>query len=132
MSIEQDILKTSRVIAVVGISPKPGRPSRIVAEYLRDAGYRVIGVNPMFEEALGEVCYPDLLSVPEAVDIVDIFRRPEAVPPVVEEAIKIGAKVVWMQEGIVNESAAARARDAGLAVVMDRCTLKEHRKMGQS
>jgi predicted CoA-binding protein len=101
-----------------------------VAEYLQSRGYRIIPVNPHETEVLGEKAYPDLDSVPEKIDIVDIFRRPEFVPDVVEAAIRVGARVVWMQEGIVNEAAAQRARGAGLEVVMDRCILKEHRKSG--
>ena len=125
MSIEE-VLKSSRVVAVVGLSTKPDRPSYIVASYLKEKGYRIIPVNPQEEKILGEVCYPDLSSIPEPVDVVDIFRRPEDVPPIVEEAIKVGAKTVWMQEGVINEEAAARAESAGLQVVMDRCMKKEH------
>lgn len=129
MSIEEEILKSSRVVAIVGLSPKPERPSYGVGDYLKEHGYKIIPVNPMEKEILGEVSYPDLKSIPEKVDIVDIFRRPEDVPPIVEEAIKIGAKVVWMQEGIVNEAAARRAGEAGLRVVMNRCIKKEHQKL---
>ena len=129
MSAEEKILNTYRTVAVVGLSPKPDRPSNHVAKYLKEQGYRIIPVNTYAGEILGETCYPDLSSIPEPVDVVDIFRRSEAVPPVVEEAIKIGAKAVWMQEGVINEEAAARAEEAGLLVVMDRCMLKEHRKL---
>ena len=129
VSIEKEILNSSRVVAVVGLSPKPDRPSYNVANYLKENGYKIIPVNPNAGEILEEVCYPDLSSIPEPVDVVDIFRRPEAVLPIVEEAIKIGAKAVWMQEGVINEEAAARAKEAGLLVVMDRCMLKEHRKL---
>ena len=125
-----EILKTARTIAVVGLSPKRYRPSYGVAEYMQKAGYRIIPVNPRETELLGERCYPDLESVPEAVDIVDIFRRSEFVPGIVEAAIRKGAKVIWMQEGVVHEDAARRAQAAGLAVVMDRCILKDHRRMG--
>jgi len=125
----EGILKEGRTVAVVGLSPKPDRPSYVVARYLQAQGYRIIPVNPNTQEILGEKAYPTLLSIPEKVDIVDIFRRPEDVPPVVEEAIKIGARVVWMQEGIVNEEAALRAREAGLKVVMDRCLKKEHQRL---
>ena len=125
----EGILKEGRTVAVVGLSPKPDRPSYVVARYLQAQGYRIIPVNPNTQEILGEKAYPTLLSIPEKVDIVDIFRRPEEVPPVVEEAIKIGARVVWMQEGIVNEEAALRAREAGLKVVMDRCLKKEHQRL---
>jgi predicted CoA-binding protein len=129
MSIEEEILSSSRTIAVVGLSPKPNRPSYRVASYLKEQGYRIIPVNPKATEILGEVCYPDLSSIPEPVDVVDIFRRPEEVPRIVEETIKIGAKAVWMQEGVINEEAAARAKQAGLKVVMDRCMYKEHTRM---
>lgn len=124
MSI-QDILGF-KTIAVVGISDNPERPSNFVAKFMEEHGYKIIPVNPNLAEWEGKKCYPDLLSIPEKVDVVDIFRRPEAVPPIVDEAIAIKAKVVWMQEGIVNEEAAAKARDAGLEVVMDRCMKKEY------
>ena len=132
MSTEADILKSSRVVAVVGLSSNPERPSYQVASYLKEQGYRIIPVNPKENAVLDEVAYPDLYSIPEAVDVVDVFRRPEEVPAIVEQAIKIGAKAVWMQEGIVNEAAAAQAREAGLLVVMDKCMLKEHRKLGNA
>jgi predicted CoA-binding protein len=128
MSITE-LLKTSRTIAVVGLSGKRFRPSYGVAEYMQRNGYRIIPVNPFAETVLGEKCYPDLESIPERVDIVDIFRRSEFVPPIVEAAIRIEARAVWMQEGVVNEEAAERARAAGLEVVMDRCILKDHRRM---
>jgi len=127
-----EILHTSRTIAVVGLSGKRYRPSYGVAEYMKKAGYRIIPVNPHETEILGEKCYPDLDSVPEPVDIVDIFRRSEFVPEVVEAAIRKGAKAVWMQEGVVHEAAAARAESAGLAVVMDRCILKDHRRLAHA
>ena len=122
-----ELLRSSRVIAVVGLSNNPLRPSYSVAAYLQDAGYRIIPVNPNEREVLGEKCYARLEDVPEKMDIVDIFRRSELVPEVVESAIRIGAKAVWMQEGVVHEEAARRAREAGLEVMMDRCILKEHR-----
>ncbi len=122
------ILRESKTIAVVGLSDKPDRPSYRVAKYLQDHGYRIIPVNPTLTEVLGERAYPDLLAIPEPVDVVDIFRQSEAVPPIVEQAIAIGARAVWMQEGVVHEAAAARARQAGLDVVMDRCMFKEHRR----
>jgi len=124
-----DLLRQARTIAVVGLSNRRTRPSYGVAEYLQRSGYRIVPVNPQETEVLGEKAYPDLDSVPEPVDIVDIFRRPEHVPAIVEAAIRKGAKLVWMQEGVVNEAAAEAARAAGLAVVMDRCILKEHRKL---
>ena len=113
-------------IAVVGLSPKANRPSNQVARYLIEAGYNVIPVNPGQEEILDKKCYPDLESIAEPVDIVDIFRRTEDIPPIVDGAITIGAKVVWMQLGIVNEEAAAAARKAGLTVIMDRCLKVDH------
>jgi predicted CoA-binding protein len=130
-SIESRILREFRNIAVVGLSASSERPSYRVASYLAEQGYNIIPVNPNTQEVLDKTSYPDLGSIPEKVDVVEIFRRPEDVVPVVEEAIKIGAKAVWMQEGIVNEEAAARARGAGLLVVMDKCMLKEHRRLIQ-
>ena len=129
MGTEKEILNSSRVVAIVGLSPKSDRPSHIVATYLKENGYKIIPVNPQAKEILREVSYPDIGSIPEPVDVVDIFRRSEEVPPIVADAIKIGAKVVWMQEGVVNEPAAARAREAGLLVVMDKCMRKEHLKL---
>jgi uncharacterized protein len=126
---ESTILKSFRVVAVVGISANQERASYGVAKYLQENGYRIIPVNPSVKEVLGEVCYPDLLSVPDKVEIVDIFRRPEDVPQLVEQAIKIGAKAIWMQEGVVNEIGATSAKGAGLLVVMDRCMKKMHRFM---
>jgi predicted CoA-binding protein len=120
------ILKDSKTIAVVGLSPKPQRPSHQVARYLMAAGYTIIPVNPGQDTILGLPCYPNLRAVPAQVDMVDIFRRPEAVLPVVEDAIAIGAKFIWMQEGIVHKEAAAKAEAAGLIVVMDRCTKIDH------
>ncbi len=124
-----EILHSCRTIAVVGLSSKRFRPSYGVAEYLKRSGYRIIPVNPNETEVLGERSYPDLESIPGPVDLVDIFRRSEYVPEIVEAAIRIGAKAVWMQEGVVHEGAARRAEEAGLAVVMDRCILKDHRRL---
>ena len=124
--VMKDILLSIKTIASVGVSSNPGKVSYSVAKYLMDHGYRVIPVNPTATEILGEKSYPDLSSVPDKIDVVQVFRRPEDVPPVVEEAIKAGAKVVWMQEGIVNEEAAQMARDAGLQVVMDACMRVNH------
>ena len=129
MGTEEQILNSCRVVAVVGLSPNPDRPSYRVGKYLKENGYKIIPVNPKAGEILGEVGYPDLGSIPEPVGVVDIFRRSEEVPAIVEEAIKIGAKAVWMQEGVINEEAAVRARKAGLLVVMDKCMLKEHQKL---
>lgn len=125
----QKILRDSRTVAVVGLSSNPERPSYEVAHYLQQRGYRIIPVNPNEIEVLGEQAYPDLLSIPEPIDVVDIFRRSEAVPPIVEQAIKIGAKAVWMQKGVSHEEAAAQARLAGLLVVMDRCMMAETRRL---
>jgi predicted CoA-binding protein len=124
-----DLLKTSRTIAVVGLSGKRFRPSYGVAEYMQRNGYRIIPVNPFESAVLGEKCYPDLDGIPERVDIVDIFRRSQFVQEIVEAAIRIEARAVWMQEGIVDQESAERARAAGLEVVMDRCILKDHRRM---
>lgn len=118
-----------RNIAVVGISDNPERPSNFVSRFLIEHGYNVIPVNPGLTEWDGIKCYPDLLSIPESVDIVDIFRRPEAIPPIVDEAIAIKAKVVWMQLGIVNEGAAKCANNAGLEVIMDKCIKIEYNKI---
>ena len=129
MNKEEGILKSSKTIAIVGISPKEDRPSFGVGKYLKEQGYRVIPVNPRFPNILGETCYPDLAAIPDKVDVVDIFRRSEDVPPIVDQAIGIKAKVVWMQLGVVNEAGANRAREVGLQVVMDKCMKKEHLKM---
>ena len=127
-----EILRMGRTIAVVGLSAKRYRPSYGVAEYMQRAGYRIIPVNPHETEVLGEKCYPDVESVPGPIDIVDIFRRSEFVPEIVEAAIRKGAKVVWMQEGVIHEEAARRAQEAGLEVVMDRCILKDHRRLARA
>jgi uncharacterized protein len=123
-----EILKTSRTIAIVGLSSRPHRPSYGVAQYLQSAGYRIIPVNPVETEILGQKCYARLEDIPERVDIVDIFRRSEFVPAIVESAIHIGARGVWMQEGVIHAEAAERARRAGLFVIMNTCILKEHIK----
>jgi|SRR5579871_463794 len=124
-----EIFKSSHTIAVVGLSSNRMRPSNGVAAYLQRAGYRIIPVNPNETEVLGEKSYATLEDVPEKIDMVDIFRRSEFVPEIVESAIRVGAKVIWMQEGVVHDDAAARAEQAGLEVVMDRCTLKEHKRL---
>ncbi|HEY6074853.1 MAG TPA: CoA-binding protein [Anaerolineales bacterium] len=123
------ILQEAHTIASVGLSSNPQKESYEVAQYLKDQGYRVIPVNPTASEILGEKSYASLADVPEKIDVVQVFRKPEDVPPVVEAAIKAGAKVVWMQEDIVNEEAAAAARAAGLKVVMDACMRKVHRRL---
>lgn len=132
MTIEEEILRSSRVVAIVGLSSKTDRPSYRVGSYLKMRGYQVIPVNPGEKEILGEVSYPSLLEVPGKVDVVDIFRRSEDVLPIVQDAIKIGAKVVWMQEGVINEEAKALAVKSGLKVVMDRCMSKELVKLDAS
>ena len=126
------LLHSAGTIAIVGLSSNVLRPSNFVGFYLQRHGYRIVPVNPRETEILGEKCYPDLDSVPEKIDIVDIFRRSEFVPEIVEAAIRIGAKSVWMQEGVIHEAAARRAEEAGLAVVMDRCILKDHRRFAHA
>ena len=129
MAAIRDLLRDSHTIAVVGLSSKKFRPSHGVAEYMQKEGYRIIPVNPNETEVLGEKSYARIEDIPEHIDIVDIFRRPEFVGPLVDSAIQIGARIVWMQEGVVHEEAAQKARAAGLAVVMDRCILKEHMRL---
>jgi len=126
------IFEQTKTIAVVGLSPNPERPSYGIAQYLQAQGYRIIPVNPTADEILGEKSYPHLKAVPDAVDVVQIFRKPEDIPPIVEDAIAIGAKVVWMQVGIVHEAAAERARRVGLHVVMDRCMRATHKTLRAS
>lgn len=125
----KDILSSAKTIASVGLSSNPAKESFGIAAYLKAQGYRVIPVNPTTAEVFGEKSYPDLESVPEKIDVVQVFRKPEDVPPVVDSAIKVGAKAVWMQEGIVNEEAAEKARAAGLQVVMDACMRVSHRRL---
>ncbi len=126
---KKTILEQVKVLAVVGLSRRESRPGYYVPAYMHAAGYRIIPVNPYLEEALGEKAYPDLVSIPEPVDMVVVFRRSEDVPPVVDEAIEIGAKVVWMQLGIINEEAATKARAAGLQVVMNSCIKIDHQRL---
>lgn len=121
-----NLLRSTRTIAVVGLSPDPFRASHGVAQFMQGHGYRIVPVNPNVTQVLGERSYDDLESIPFPVDMVNIFRRSEAVPPLVDSAIRIGAKSVWMQEGVIHEGSAAKAEAAGLQVVMDRCLLKEH------
>lgn len=123
------ILAQSRTLAVVGLSAQWYRPSYFAAKYMQDHGYRIIPVNPRYDEVLGERCYPDLRSIPGRVDLVDCFRRSQDIPPIAEQAIAIGAKVLWMQLGIVNDEAARRASAAGLDVVMNRCVKIEHARL---
>jgi predicted CoA-binding protein len=119
MDLVEEQLRNSKTIAVVGLSDRPERDSHRVAKYLQSQGYRIIPVNPMINEALGEKSYPDLKSVPEPIDMVDIFRRSELVPPVVDEAIEVGVKYIWMQDGVIHPEAAARAEAAGIPVIMN-------------
>ena len=123
------ILARSRTLAVVGLSAQWYRPSYFAAKYMQDHGYRIVPVNPRYAEVLGETCYPDLRAIPEPVDLVDCFRRSKDIPPLVDDAIAIGAKVLWMQLGIVNDEAARRASAAGLDVVMNRCVKIEHARL---
>ena len=124
------LLERSRTIAVVGLSDDPGRPSNAVARYMQTQGYRIVPVNPNHQAVLGESCYPSLLDIPPStpIDLVNVFRRPDAVPLVVEQTMQIGVRAIWMQEGVVDATAARKAESAGLTVVMDRCLLKEHSK----
>lgn len=122
-----DLLQRSKTIAVVGLSSNPLRPSHGVSAYMQSHGYRIIPVNPNISECLGEKAYPSLLDVPEKIDVVDVFRRSEFVDEVVDQAIQLKVAAIWMQEDVINEKAAAKARQAGIFVVMDRCILKEHR-----
>jgi predicted CoA-binding protein len=121
------LLTSARTIAVVGLSDSPFRPSHEVSAYMQAQGYRIIPVNPRLQEVFGERCYAKLADVQEKIDLVNIFRRPEFVPGIVDEAIALKVPAIWMQEGVVHEAAAAKARAAGIFVVMDRCILKEHR-----
>jgi len=123
-----DLLKQARTIAVVGLTDNPLRTSFGVSSYMQSQGYRIIPVNPHISESLGEQAYASLLDVPEKIDLVNVFRRPEFVPDVVDEAIQLGVPAIWMQEGVVHQEAADKARKAGIFVVMDRCILKDHRR----
>ena len=125
----REILATPRTIAVVGCSPDPERDSHRIARLLRDRGHRIVPVNPLHDEILGVRCHPDLRAVPDAVDMVDVFRRSEHVGALAEDAIAIGAHVLWLQLGVIDESAARRAQEAGLMVVMDRCPAIEYRRL---
>ncbi len=123
------VLKENKTLAVVGLSANEMRPSFFASKYMQDHGYRIIPVNPRYDEILGEKCYADLTSIPEPIDIVDLLQRADRVMPFVEQAIEIKAKVIWMQLGVVNEEAAALAREAGLDVVMDRCVKIEYARL---
>lgn len=122
-----ELLKNARNIAVVGLSSSPIRPSYGVSAYMQSQGYKIIPINPQINGALGEKAYPSLAEAPEKIDIVNIFRRPEFVPAVVDQAIKLNPAAIWMQEGVRNDDAAEKARKAGIFVIQDRCILKEHR-----
>ena len=122
-----ELLSRAKTIAVVGLSGSPMRPSHGVSAYMQAAGYKIIPVNPQIAEALGEKSYRSLLEVPEKIDLVDVFRRPEYVDEIVEQAIQLKIPAIWLQEDVINERAAEKARKAGIFVVMDRCVLKEHR-----
>jgi uncharacterized protein len=122
------LLNTVKTIAVVGLSNDPMRPSYGVSSYMQQQGYRIIPVNPTVSEVLGERSYPDLSSVREKIDLVNVFRRPEFVPDIVAEAIRLKLPAIWLQEGVIHQDAAQKAREAGISVVMDRCILKEHRR----
>ncbi|MBO0910863.1 MAG: CoA-binding protein [Acidobacteria bacterium] len=123
----RDLLEGSKTIAVVGLSDSPLRPSYGVSAYMQAQGYRIIPINPQIRDALGEKSYPSLLEVPEAIDIVNVFRRPEFVEEIVDQAIRLEIPAVWMQEGVISPQAAEKARKAGMFVAMDLCILKEHR-----
>src|SRR5271157_702768 len=123
----RDLLSNAKTIAVVGLSDSPMRPSHGVSAYMQAQGYRIIPVNPQIAEALGEKSYPSLLEVPEKIDLVDVFRRPEFLDEIVEQTIQLKIPAIWLQEDVVNERAAEKARKAGIFVVMDRCILKDHR-----
>ena len=125
----RDLLRSAHTIAVVGLSSSRFRASYGVSQYMQSAGYRIIPVNPNEREVLGERAYARLEDLPEKIDVVDVFRRSEFVPEVVDAAIRVGARAIWMQEGVADEAAAQRAREAGLFVIMDSCILKEHRRL---
>jgi predicted CoA-binding protein len=122
-----ELLKTSKTIAVVGLSDSPFKPSYGVSQYMQEQGYKIIPVNPHVSEVLGEKAFSSLLDIPEKIDIVDVFRRPEFVPEIVDQAIQLKVPAIWLQETVVHEEAAEKARQAGIFVVMDKCILKEHR-----
>ncbi|MGE0486922.1 MAG: CoA-binding protein [Gammaproteobacteria bacterium] len=125
----QRVLGSTRTIAVVGLSRNWERPSNFAAKYMQEHGYRVIPVNPVYDEVLGERCYKDLTEIPEPVDMVDVFRKPDDLPPILEQTLAIGAKTLWLQIGVINLDVAASARAAGLEVVMDRCVKIEHARL---
>lgn len=123
------LLRESRTVAVLGLSPNPARPSFTVARALQGYGHRIVPVRPLVSSVLGEAAYPDLESIPFAVDLVDVFRAPEYVPAIVESCIKLGIRKLWLQDGVINEAAALRAQRAGITVVMDRCMLRDHARL---
>jgi uncharacterized protein len=122
-----NLLKKAKTIAVVGLSNSPLRPSHGVSAYMQSQGYKIIPVNPNIDEALGESSYPSLLDIPEKIDIVNVFRRPECVPEIVDQAIRLKVPAIWLQESVIHHAAAQKAREAGILVIMDECILKEHR-----
>ncbi|HEX7342785.1 MAG TPA: CoA-binding protein [bacterium] len=126
----REILTEVRSIAVVGISDNPSRPSFGVARYLIEHGYRVVGVNPKLEDVLGDICYPTLSRIPEPIDLVDVFRKPDVVDAIVDEVVKLHIPYLWLQEGVVQIEAAKRAQEAGVKVIMDQCIMKEHSRLG--
>lgn len=126
MDLIEEILTKTKTIAIVGLSPKAYKPSHAVAKYLKGRGYQIIPVNPNFETILGETSYPDLMAIPERLDLVNIFRRSNKVLPTVKQAITVAARYIWMQDGVKHDEAAQLARDAGIPVVMDNCTFREH------
>ena len=126
----REILSEVRSIAVIGISDNPSRPSFGVARYLIENGYRVIGVNPKLEDVLGDICYPTLSSIPEPIDLVNVFRQPDAVHGIVDEVVKLHIPYLWLQEGVVQVEAAKRAQEAGVKVIMDHCIMREHGRLG--
>ena len=125
----RELLNEVKTIAVIGLSANESKASHEVAKYLQQNGYKIIPVNPGIDEVLGEKSYPDLKAIPESIDVVDVFRRSEFVPEVADQAIAIGAKILWLQLGVINEESARKAREAGLTVIQDACMLQEHRKL---
>jgi predicted CoA-binding protein len=125
----KEILEEARTIAIIGISDDPSRPSNEIARYLIENGYHVVGVNPSLEEVLGALCYPSLKAIPEPVDVVDVFRKPDALESIVEDVIRLEIPYLWLQEGVVNPDAALRAKSAGIKVIMDHCMKKEHTRL---
>jgi uncharacterized protein len=126
----REILEEARTVAIVGISDEPSRPSNEIARYLIEHGYHVVGVNPALDEVLGALCYPSLEAIPEPVDVVDVFRKSDALETIVDDVIKLEIPYLWLQEGVINPDAAERAKEAGVKVIMDHCMKKEHSQLG--